>query len=138
MGAFITLWATLFPFVDLYRPLQVFEVETCPPYTQGYVLDDKIHVCPDLTVPREEVVNHEIIHLIQNNIGGTILPPEMLDALIRDYMSDEETLLVLTVYANSDYTDEEFEARLLADLPSEIIMMMYRLSQGYASTNLSD
>ena len=62
----------------------------------------------------------------------------MLDALIRDYMSDEEILMVITIYENSDYTDEEFEARLLADLPSGLIMMMYRLSEGYASTSPSD
>ena len=135
MGSFI---ATIFAFASLWVPLPVLDVETCPPYTQGYVSDDTIHVCPDLTVPRDEVVNHEIIHLIQNNIGGTILPPEMLDELIKDYMTDEEILLVVTVYANSDYIDEEFEARLLSDLPSGFIMLMYRLSEGYASTSPSN
>ena len=133
-----TFFATILAFASLWAPLPIFDVETCPPYTQGYVSDDIIHVCPDLTVPREEVVNHEIIHLIQNNIGGTILPPELLDELVKDYMTDEEILLVVTVYANSDYIDEEFEARLLSDLPSGIIMMMYRLSEGYASTDISD
>ena len=135
MGTFV---ATIVAFASLWAPLPIVDVDTCPPYTQGYVSDDTIHVCPDLTVPREEVVNHEIIHLIQFNIGGTILPPEMLDALIRDYMSDEEILMVLTVYENSNYTDEEFEARILSDLPSSFIMMMYRMSQGYASSNPSD
>ena len=133
-----TFFATILAFASLWAPLPIFDVKTCPPYTQGYVSNDTIHVCPDLTVPREEVVNHEIIHLIQNNIGGTILPPELLDELVQDYMTDEEILLVVTVYANSDYIDEEFEARLLSDLPSGIIMMMYRLSEGYASTDISN
>ena len=127
----------LFAIVLAFSPLPVVDVSECPPYTQGYVFNDTIHICPDLTIPREEVVNHEIIHLIQANIGGTILPPEFLDAMVKEYLTDSEILTVLTVYANSGYTDEEFEARLLSDLPSGVIMMMYRLSEGYASTNPS-
>ena len=134
MGTFV---ATIVAFASLWAPLPIVDVDTCPPYTQGYVFNDTIHICPDLTIPREEVVNHEIIHLIQANIGGTILPPEFLDAMVKEYLTDSEILTVLTVYANSGYTDEEFEARLLSDLPSSFIMMMYRLSEGYASTSPS-
>ena len=127
----------LFAIVFAFSPLPVVDVSECPPYTQGYVFNDTIHICPDLTIPREEVVNHEIIHLIQANIGGTILPPEFLDAMVKEYLTDSEILTVLTVYANSGYTDEEFEARLLSDLPPAFIMMMYRLSEGYASNTPS-
>ena len=127
----------LLAFIIAFAPLPVVDVLSCPPYTQGYVADNVIHVCPDLTIPREEVVNHEIIHLIQANIGGTILPPEFLDAMVKEYLTDSEILTVLTVYANSGYVDEEFEARLLSDLPPAFIMMMYRLSEGYASNTPS-
>ena len=127
----------LLAIVFAFSPLPVVDVSECPPHTQGYVFNDTIHICPDLTIPREEVVNHEIIHLIQANIGGTILPPEFLDAMVKEYLTDSEILPVLTVYANSGYVDEEFEARLLSDLPSAFIMMMYRLSEGYASNTPS-
>ena len=140
MTFFIPLWLSLVAFMGLYSPLEVYESLDCPAYTQGYVKDGEVYICPNnLTMPRQEVINHEVVHLIQSNLGvDTLLPHEALNYLINNNMSEMEKLNVILVYYDSGYMMQEFEARLLQTLPDDVIMNMYRLSQGYASTNLSD
>ena len=140
MSFFIPLWLSLVAFMGLYTPLAVYESQECPAYTQGYVKDDKVVICPNnLTMPRQEVINHEVVHLIQSNLGvDTLLPHSTIDYLVHTRMSEMEKLNVILVYSDSGYMMQEFEARLLQTLPDDVIMSLYRLSQGYASTNLSD
>ncbi len=140
MTFFIPLWLSLVAFMGLYTPLAVYESQECPAYTQGYVKDGKVVICPNnLTMPRQEVINHEVVHLIQSNLGvDTLLPPATLDYLIHTRMDEMEKLNVILVYSDSGYMMQEFEARLLQTLPDDVIMSLYRLSQGYATTNLSD
>ena len=95
MGFIIPLWASLSVFAGLYSPLNVIEVASCPPYTQGYVKGDTIHVCPKLTTPRQEVIKHETVHLIQANLGGIILPQEVLNFLVYE-LYDESEILICT------------------------------------------
>ena len=134
MTLFIPLYLSLLAFIGLYIPLSVLESDECPKYTQGYVKNGHITICPDnLTMPREEVINHEVIHLIQSNLGvDTLLPPPVVSHLVSTQMTEAETLSVLVVYSDSGYMMSEFEARLLQKMPEPVIMTMYRLSQDYA------
>ena len=140
MSFFIPLWLSLVAFMGLYTPLAVYESQECPAYTQGYVKDDKVVICPNnLTMPRQEVINHEVVHLIQSNLGvDTLLPHSTIDYLVHHNMSEMEKLNVILVYSDSGYMMQEFEARLLQTLPDDVIMNLYRLSQGYATTNLGN
>ena len=140
MTVFIPLWLSLIAFMGLYTPLSVYESQECPAYTQGYVKDNKVVICPNqLTMPRQEVINHEVVHLIQSNLGvDTLLPHSTINYLVHHNMSEMEKLNVILVYSDSGYMMQEFEARLLQTLPDDVIMTLYRLSQGYASTNLGN
>ena len=140
MSFFIPLWLSLVAFMGLYTPLAVYESQECPAYTQGYVKDGKVVICPNnLTMPRQEVINHEVVHLIQSNLGvDTLLPHSTINYLVHHNMSEMEKLNVILVYSDSGYMMQEFEARLLQTLPDDVIMTLYRLSQGYASTNLGN
>jgi hypothetical protein len=134
MAFLIPLYLSLITFTGLYSPLSVFESDECPKYTQGYVRNGRVTICPDnLTMPRQEVINHEVIHLIQSNLGvDTLLPTSAVSYLVNTQMSEAETLSVLVVYSDSGYMMSEFEARLLQKMPEPLIMTMYRLSQDYA------
>ena len=140
MSFFIPLWLSLVAFMGLYSPLKVHDSLECPAYTQGYVKDGEVYICSNnLTLPRQEVINHEVVHLIQSNLGvDTLLPHDVLNILIHNNMTEMEKLNVILVYSDSGYMMQEFEARLLQTLPDDVIMNMYRLSQGYASTNLGN
>ena len=138
MSLFMPLLMTLAAYVGLHPSLSVLDV-TCDPYVQGYVQDGIVHVCKDAELPRQTIINHEIVHLVQSNLGvDTLLPHSTLDYLVHTRMSEMEKLNVILVYSDSGYMMQEFEARLLQTLPDDVIMSLYRLSQGYASTNLSD
>ena len=129
----------LLAFIIAFAPLPVVDVLSCPPYTQGYVADNVIHVCPDLTIPREEVVNHEIIHVIHYNLGlsndETILPEPWFTDLVREYLTPEEVLFVLTSENYREYPNQELEARLLSKLPRPIIMTLLIASEEYGTNS---
>ena len=129
------IWALMLGFASI-NPT-IVEIDKCPPYTQGYVQDHIVHICPDLSLPREEVENHEIVHLIQANIGGNIFTQEVLDSLVSTNISERELLAVISVYPEDEVAGE-LEARLLQTMPREVIMLLYRFSESYASLDSLD
>lgn len=129
MGFLIPPILWLIHFIMTVQPVQITEVESCPPYTQGYVKDNQIYLCPELTMPRSVVINHETVHLIQNHWGGGILmPPSILNYMVKETMEEREILSVILHYEQTDYINQEFEARVLQNLHPRVIMTMYRLS----------
>ena len=137
MSLFIPLLLTLAAYVGLHPSLSVLDV-TCDPYVQGYVQDDIVHVCKDAELPRQTIINHEIVHLVQNNLGvDTLLPDYILNPLINQTVSERERLAVLVIYNESDYIMAEYEARVLQNLHPRVIMTMLRFSQDYATLTSS-
>ena len=72
---------------------------------------------PDL----EKVLRHEMVHAIQENFDWTesVIPEPWLTWLVRWTMDDREVMNVL-LYDPME-TDQEFEARLLANLPNWVV-----------------
>ena len=137
MSVFIPLCLSLLAYVGLQPSLQVFDT-SCSPYTEGYVKEGDVYVCEGHSLPRETVINHEVVHLVQSNLGvDTLLPPALLDFLIDERLDERERLAVLVIYNNSDYMAAEFEARVLQDLHPRVIMSMLRISQDYAALTSS-
>lgn len=99
-----------------------------------YVLDSRtISICTDnVSVKGKDyhnVLNHEVVHAIHHNLGwerNTILHPELITILVRQFIPDGETMAVLLNY--DGYTDQEFEARLLNYLPSDAIALLLIIS----------
>ena len=133
MSLFMPLLLTLAAYVGLHPSLSVLDV-TCDPYVQGYVQDGIVHVCKDAELPRQTIINHEIVHLVQSNLGvDTLLPDYILNPLINETVPERERLAVLVIYAESDYMMAEYEARVLQNLHPRVIMTMLRFSQDYAT-----
>ena len=133
MSLFMPLLLTLAAYVGLHPSLSVLDV-TCDPYVQGYVQDGIVHVCKDAELPRQTIINHEIVHLVQYNLGvDTLLPEYILNPLINETVPERERLAVLVIYAESDYMMAEYEARVLQNLHPRVIMTMLRFSQDYAT-----
>lgn len=133
MSLFMPLLMTLAAYVGLHPSLSVLDV-TCDPYVQGYVQDGIVHVCKDAELPRQTIINHEIVHLVQNNLGvDTLLPEFILNPLIDETVPERERLAVLVIYNESDYMMAEYEARVLQNLHPRVIMTMLRFSQDYAT-----
>ena len=137
MSLFIPLLLTLAAYVGLHPSLSVLDV-TCDPYVQGYVQDGIVHVCKDAELPRQTIINHEIVHLVQYNLGvDTLLPEYILNPLINETVPERERLAVLVIYSESDYMMAEYEARVLQNLHPRVIMTMLRFSQDYATLTSS-
>ena len=133
MSLFMPLLLTLAAYVGLQPSLSVLDV-TCDPYVQGYVQDGIVHVCKDAELPRQTIINHEIVHLVQYNLGvDTLLPEYILNPLINETVPERERLAVLVIYNESDYIMAEYEARVLQNLHPRVIMTMLRFSQDYAT-----
>lgn len=133
MSLFMPLLMTLAAYVGLHPSLSVLDV-TCDPYVQGYVQDGIVHVCKDAELPRQTIINHEIVHLVQSNLGvDTLLPEFILNPLIDETVPERERLAVLVIYNESDYMMAEYEARVLQNLHPRVIMTMLRFSQDYAT-----
>ena len=133
MAAFVALLVSLFTF-SVQPPLAVLESDVCPPYTQGYTKDGQVILCPNqLTLPRQQVLNHEIIHLVQDNFGvDTLLPKGTVTYLVNETLSERETLSVIIHYSESGYMMSEFEARVLSTLPPSVIMYLLEFSEIHA------
>jgi hypothetical protein len=133
--AFIPLYLSLWVFGALQTTLPVFDRDVCPKNLQGYAGDESITICVnELKIPREEVINHEAIHLVHKNFGvDTLLPPSVIHYLAQNTMTEAQVLSILVNYSHTDYLDGEFEARLLQKLPSPAIITLYRLSEDYAT-----
>ncbi len=63
----------------------------------------------------EEILRHELIHVIQDRVGQPLLPEPLLTLLSRDTLPSGEALLVITT---SEDRDREFECRVLTRLLS--------------------
>ena len=134
MGVFITLCLSIFTMMGSYEPVKIIDAESCPLYTQGYVKDNQVYICPDLSISRDIVISHEVAHLIQNSLGGDILlPPSILDYLIRETLTEAEVLSVIVHYGDSGYMPQELEARVLSKVDKDVIMYMYWLTEEYVS-----
>ena len=66
------------------------------------------------------VLRHESIHVVQNNLGHTILPERTLSPLVHHMVSGGEVLLTVTHYHPDDVA-AELEARVLQNLPEPAI-----------------
>ena len=132
MAAFIALWVSLFTFA-FRPPLAVLESDVCPPYTQGYTKEGQVILCPNqLTLPRQQVLNHEIIHLVQDNLGvDTLLPKSAVSFLVNTTLSERESLSVIVHYSESGYMMSEFEARVLSKLEPAVIIYLLEFSENY-------
>ena len=135
MSFFIPLWLSLVAFMGLYSPLKVYDSLECPAYTQGYVKDGEVYICSNnLTLPRQEVINHEVVHLIQSNLGvDTLLPGQVVNFLALHTLEEKDQLSVILYYSDSGYVSSEYEARILQKLHPRIIMSLLRFSQDYAT-----
>ena len=112
----------------------IVESKDCPPNTWGYADGEKVTLCTDSEpkLSREEIINHETIHLIQTNLDVDLLMPEqMLNFLVHSTLDEAEILQVILFYGETDYMGAEFEARVLSKLPTSVIMMMYSISEDY-------
>lgn len=95
-----------------------------------YVLDSKtISLCTENAIKeshtREHVLKHEVIHAVHHNLGWTketFIKEPLLTWVVRWFMSDGEVLAVLINYPET--ANQEFEARLLAYLPSDLIALL--------------
>lgn len=95
-----------------------------------YVLDSRtISICNTNVIEkgytREHALKHETIHAIHHNLGWekeTFIRDPLLTWMVRSFMSDVEVLGVLFNYPGE--TDQEFDARLLAYLPSDFIALL--------------
>ena len=77
----------------------------------------------------ERVLRHEMVHAIQENFDLTesLIPEPFLTWLVRWTMDDREAMTVL-LYDEHE-TDQEFEARLLANLPNWAIGSLLWISE---------
>ena len=78
-----------------------------------------------------KIIRHEIVHLIQNNLGRTtsLIPDAVMTPMVRWLMDDREVMTVL-LYEEEDI-DQEFEARLLSNLPNWSLGAALWLSERY-------
>ena len=134
MSALLPILLIVLGYMSTVTKPPVTEVSDCPKYTQGYVKDGQVHLCSSqLTMPRNVVINHEVVHLIQEKLGvDTLLPAPVVSYLVHHNLSESEVLPVLVHYSESGYINAELEARLLQKLPDSAIMMMYKLANDYA------
>ena len=89
------------------------------------------------------VLNHEIIHVIHNNLGfnedQTLIPEPYFSDLVREFLDPNEVMLVISTPGYDSYLNQELEARLLSKLPRDVIMVMLAASEDYGTTSsLSD
>ncbi len=74
-------------------------------------------------IPLEKVIKHEFVHVVYDLIGGNFnpIPEPLLTQLVRENLSSEEVLSVLTS-ANTYSNSEEFTARILSELPDSLFI----------------
>ena len=77
----------------------------------------------------ERVLRHEMVHAIQENfdLREALIPEPLLTWLVRWTMDDREVMTVL-LYDDHE-TDQEFEARLLANLPNWVVGSLLWISE---------
>lgn len=94
-----------------------------------YILKDReISLCSDNIKNKNKstlnVLKHESIHAIHHNLeweDRTFLHPKIITFLVRHFIDDDETIMVLLNY--DGFTDQEFEARILTHLPTDFIAL---------------
>ena len=147
MKSFIVLCLSLPVFTGLQPTLPVFK-DTAECIQQEYLMGQTDHevitICPDNIEAaggdEQEVIRHEMVHVIHHNFGWTedqtIIPEPYFTDLVREYVPSNEVLLVVTSDGYADYPNQELEARLLSKLPTPVIMTMYWVSQEHATFTL--
>ena len=77
----------------------------------------------------ERVLRHEMVHAIQENfdLRESLIPEPLLTWLVRWTMDDREVMTVL-LYDEHE-TGQEFEARLLANLPNWVVGSLLWISE---------
>ena len=77
----------------------------------------------------ERVLRHEMVHAIQENfdLRKSLIPEPLLTWLVRWTMDDREVMTVL-LYDEHE-TDQEFEARLLANPPNWVVGSLLWISE---------
>ena len=142
---FAALWFSLLPFsgVQFKEPVVVTNVTECSEnhLLLGQTDHERIMLCPNnirsSNTDIDTVVNHEIIHVIHYNLGlsndETILPEPWFTDLVREYLTPEEVLFVLSSENYREYPNQELEARVLSKLPRSFIMVMLIASENYGS-----
>jgi hypothetical protein len=104
----------------------------CPPNLLGEYepKTDTVYMCPDNIKESkygyEEVLSHELVHALQERVGGELIPEPFLTDLVRWTMEDPETMAILLNYEGD--THAEFEARVLQRLPSWLISFLLVLN----------
>jgi len=93
---------------------------------------DTLYICEDninhSDQTKETITKHELVHAIQDKIGAfedesiRLIPEPWLTRIVRQTMEDGETLAILLNYKGN--TDHEFEARILQNLPADIIAFL--------------
>ena len=147
MKTFMLLCLSLPVFTGLQPTLPVFK-DTAECIQQEYLMGQTDHevitICPDNIEAaggdEQEVIRHEMVHVIHHNFGWTedqtIIPEPYFTDLVREYVPSNEVLLVVTSDGYADYPNQELEARLLSKLPTPVIMTMYWVSQEHATFTL--
>ena len=147
MKTFMLLCLSLPVFTGLQPTLPVFK-DTAECIQQEYLMGQTDHevitICPDNIKAaggdEQEVIRHEMVHVIHHNFGWTedqtIIPEPYFTDLVREYVPSNEVLLVVTSDGYADYVNQELEARLLSKLPTPVIMTMYWVSQEHATFTL--
>ena len=144
MKAFMLLCLSLPVLTGLQPTLPVYkDTAECiqQEYLMGQTDNEVIVICPDNISDaggdEQEVIRHEMVHVIHHNFGlindETIIPEPYFTDLVREHVPSEEVLLVITSDAYVDYPNQELEAKLLSKLPTPVIMSMYWVSQEHAT-----
>lgn len=125
LSILFVLAALLSPFaVPLPAALKLSDVEVvrrsdCEPNHMGYYEDSKVYLCDNNIKDEDTVLRHELVHHIQQNFNNATLVPEpFLTGAVRLLEEDGKVMYVLLEYDN---TTEEFEARVLDNLPNNVI-----------------
>lgn len=108
--------------------------DTNPDYMGEYVPEDKsITVCEGNLAEKghvnQFVVKHEAVHAIHHNLGWleeTVIPEPLLTWLVRALMTDGEVLGVIINYSGE--SGQEFDARILSNLPADVIGLLLLVS----------
>lgn len=103
-----------------------------------FVVDSKtISLCDEnikeSDYTRNEILKHELIHAIHHNFGmeeSTFFPDFLLTQIVRNNMSSGEALAILLHY--DGYINQEFEARMMQNLPDFMIGILLYTSYLYS------
>jgi len=71
---------------------------------------------------QEEILRHELIHVIQDLQHGSLLPEPLLSILSREYIPSGEAMVVLS---SGEDANREFECRVLTRMLSSPVVAQW-------------